>query len=136
MPLISVYSTNAPKLQTCRLAKFSKIAHVALLWSAFCASAHAQTACPVGTSTQDFAFTGAQASYVVPTGATQIALQAFGAQGNAGAGTQGGAGALGGAATGTLATTPGQTLYVFVGGQGNTCLRWRQWWRRIGCKGR
>ena len=65
---------------------------------------------------QTFNFTGGQQSFVVPDGVTNIHVQAWGAEGatvvpEAPAG-------LGGFAEGDLAVTPGQTLEIFVGGQG------------------
>jgi len=65
---------------------------------------------------QTFNFTGGQQSFVVPNGVTSIHIQAWGAEGatvipEAPAG-------LGGFAEGDLAVTPGQTLEIFVGGQG------------------
>lgn len=69
-----------------------------------------------------FSFTGAQQTWVVPAGLTTCTIRCWGAQGgSAGSGTDptftvltnGGAG---GYATGDLAVTPGETLYVFVGG--------------------
>ena len=101
-----------------QMARASLVTIAGIAWMG---TAMAQALCQPGTTTQDYAYTGAQQSYVVPAGVDQIAVQAFGAQGNggafvAGAGSTGG---LGGSATGTLATAAGQSLFVFVGGQGN-----------------
>ena len=64
-----------------------------------------------------FNSTGGQQSFPVPNGVSSIHIQAWGAQGaNATAPT--GLGGLGGFAEGDLAVTPGQTLEIFVGGQG------------------
>ncbi len=62
----------------------------------------------------DYAYTGGQQTFVVPAGVTTITIQAWGAQGGT---TNGG---LGGYATGTLSVSQGQTLYLYVGGQGGT----------------
>ena len=102
-----------------------QLARVTLITAAVLAgisNANAQALCQVGTTAQDYVFTGGEQSYVVPPGVDQIAIQAFGAQGNggvfvAGAGSTGG---LGGSASGTLDTAAGQSLYVYVGGQGNS----------------
>ena len=51
--------------------------------------------------------------YVVPSGVTSITVDAYGAEGGL-AHTPG----MGGRTQGTMAVTPGQTLYIFVGGQG------------------
>jgi hypothetical protein len=66
--------------------------------------------------TRTFTFTGAEQTFVVPGGVTSVQVVVIG-----GSGGEGGAGVLGGAAarvTGTLSVTPGQTLYVEVGGTG------------------
>lgn len=62
-----------------------------------------------------FAYTGTVQMYVVPASVGQITIEAWGAQGQ-GAGTI--VGGLGGYSTGQLAVTPGETLYVYVGGGG------------------
>jgi cysteine-rich repeat protein len=72
--------------------------------------------------TRVFSFTGMSQSFDVPAWATAIVVEAWGAQG-------GGAeccksidddGGRGGHVIGTLAVTPGETVAVFVGGQGTT----------------
>ncbi len=65
---------------------------------------------------QNFNFTGGQQSFVVPDGVNSVHVQAWGAQG--GMPIQGVPAGLGGFAEGDLAVTPGQTLEIFVGGQG------------------
>ena len=62
--------------------------------------------------TVTFNFTGAQQSWVVPPCVTSINVTMAGADGG---GTSGGNGAT---ITGTIAVTPGQTLYIYVGGSG------------------
>ena len=77
------------------------------------------TVTPVTNTAQatiNFNYTGAVQTWTVPAGVTSINVQAFGAQGNSNA--LGVAGGLGGSATGTLAVTPGSTLYINVGGGG------------------
>ena len=61
-----------------------------------------------------FRYTGADQSYVVPTGVTALSVLVWGAAGGYG-GARGGAGAC---VTGTIAVTPGQTLTIIVGGGG------------------
>ena len=68
--------------------------------------------------TQNFSYTGAPVSWVVPAGVTSINIKTWGGQGNSN--TAGIVGGLGGYAEGTLAVTPGQTLWVNVGGGGIT----------------
>lgn len=72
--------------------------------------------------TQTFAYTGAVQEWVVPTWVTEVTIECWGAQGGtlgAFAGSIGFAG-RGGYATGTLAVTPGETLYLYVGGTSET----------------
>ena len=80
-----------------------------LLLLAIPISIHAQT-------TVDFNYTGAVQTWEVPLGVTAVTIETWGAQGNNNAG--GVAGGLGGYATGELAVTSGETLYIYVGGGG------------------
>lgn len=76
---------------------------------------------PFGGNTLTFNFTGAVQTWVVPNCVTQVQIQADGASGGIGhygAGQQ--PGGLGGRAAGMLSVTPGQTLYIYVGGQGSS----------------
>ncbi len=68
-----------------------------------------------GLGSQTFSYTGAIDSFVVPAGVTDITIQAFGAQGG---GSNGGAGGLGASISGDFSVTPGETLTVVVGQQG------------------
>lgn len=69
-----------------------------------------------GNDSTVFSYSGAQAFFVVPPCVGTVTIRAWGAQGeNALVG--GATGGLGGYATGTLSVTPGETLYVYVGGQ-------------------
>ncbi|MFY7908867.1 MAG: 3-coathanger stack domain-containing protein [Emticicia sp.] len=65
--------------------------------------------------TETFNFTGNLQTFIVPAGVTEIDIAAKGAQG--GRNQAGILGGLGGLASGKLAVTPGQTLYIYVGGQ-------------------
>lgn len=69
-----------------------------------------------------FAYTGAMQSFVVPAGVSSITVTADGASGgdgwNVDVDTPLGTGGLGGRVVATLAVTPGETLYLFVGGAG------------------
>ena len=61
-----------------------------------------------------FDFTGAVQTYTVPLGVTSIQIEAWGAQGqNSGSST----GGNGGYVSGEIDVTPGDILYVYVGGQ-------------------
>ncbi|MBK6566016.1 MAG: T9SS type A sorting domain-containing protein [Saprospiraceae bacterium] len=65
-----------------------------------------------------FNFTGQVQQYIVPPGVTSIEIETWGAQGaNGTVGNAPGNGGLGGYSKGTLAVTPGETLYLNVGGQ-------------------
>ena len=69
---------------------------------------------PLGINTQVFSYTGAIQQFIVPNRVTSIQVSAIGAKGGTGArGQVGGAGAN---ITTTLNVTPGQVLYVVVGG--------------------
>jgi hypothetical protein len=74
------------------------------------------------TLTQTFSYTGAVQTVTVPAGVTQATITALGAEGaqlmtssSSFIGTAG----YGASVTGTFSVTPGQTLYVYVGGSGN-----------------
>lgn len=81
------------------------------------------SAAPAGAVTvpasQTFSATGAEQTFVVPAGVTSVRVTAIGGRGGAGYGSNvpGGAGA---AVAGTVAVTPGQTLYVEVGANGSS----------------
>ena len=72
-------------------------------------------------TTQTFNYTGSQQTFTVPACVTSISIQAKGAMGaNSNdrfpSNTTGG---LGGIASGNLSVSPGDVLYIYVGGQGN-----------------
>ncbi len=91
---------------------------VGLLWPA-----------SAGASTSTFSYTGAEQTYTVPAGVSEVSINAVGAQGGAqtsceadvcppgdqGPGLPPGRGAV---VSGVVSVTPGQTLYVEVGGIG------------------
>ncbi|MFZ4656017.1 MAG: InlB B-repeat-containing protein, partial [Caldilineaceae bacterium] len=72
------------------------------------------TSTPVTPGSQTFNFTGAAQQFTVPAGVTSVTIQADGAQGNDFAA----GGGEGGTVQATISVTPGETLYVYVGGQG------------------
>ena len=73
-------------------------------------------AAPAQATTQTFLFTGAEQTFEVPGGVTSVEVVAVGGHGGASeALVPGGAAAV---VTGDLVVTPGQTLYVEVGGNG------------------
>jgi hypothetical protein len=68
-----------------------------------------------------FEYTGAEQSFKVPSGVTQITVDASGAAGGSGNGLRKrsvGRGALGGRVRATIAVTPKEDLAIFVGGSG------------------
>lgn len=69
-----------------------------------------------GSASQTFSYTGGVQYWVVPFGTDTVTLEAWGAQGNSN--SQGVLGGLGGYATGKLAVTAGDTLWIMVGGGG------------------
>jgi hypothetical protein len=73
-------------------------------------------ACPPSGS-QTFSFTGAVQNFVVPACANTVQVSVAGAQGANGINGIPGTGGLGGTVTGTMSVTPGETLFVYVGGQ-------------------
>ena len=70
----------------------------------------------VTPGSQTFNFTGSQQSWTVPNGVTSINFTIAGAKG--GNGASGIVGANGATMAGALAVTPGQTIFINVGGQG------------------
>ena len=64
-----------------------------------------------------FTYTGASQNFVVPAGINSITVKMWGGGGGGGF-TTGSVGGGGGYSTGTIATTPGETLTVYVGGAG------------------
>jgi hypothetical protein len=69
------------------------------------------------TGSQTFNFTGAEQQFTVPAGVTSVTIQAFGAQGGTLANSVNTSGD-GGSVTATIPVTPGEMLFVYVGGQG------------------
>lgn len=77
------------------------------------------TASPTGTMTCSYGFTGTPETFTVPAGVTTLTVTAIGAAGGAST-TAGGTapGGRGDQVTGDIASTPGSTLTVVVGGPG------------------
>jgi hypothetical protein len=73
-----------------------------------------------GGGTATFTYTGAEQTFTVPAGTSSVSITAIGAAGGAGqdSTSSGGAGGQGRSATGTASVSPGETLYVEVGGVG------------------
>lgn len=69
------------------------------------------------TGSQTFNFTGSVQSFTVPTGVTQITVDAAGGQGGPGALGQS-TGGLGGRAQGVVTVAPGDTLLIYAAGAG------------------
>ncbi|MBI1814050.1 MAG: hypothetical protein HYR72_03650 [Deltaproteobacteria bacterium] len=73
----------------------------------------------VSAATESFDFTGTEQTWVVPSGVTSIDVDVGGAQGGGGVeGIPTEFGGKGGRVQTTLAVTPGETLYIYVGGYG------------------
>lgn len=73
---------------------------------------------PMFTKTVQFDYTGSDQQWVVPLGVTQVFIDVFGAQG----GSSTSPGGLGGKVRAVLNVTPGETLFLMVGGQPNSRL--------------
>ena len=74
---------------------------------------------PVAVASADsFAYTGVEQTYTVPAGVSSVRIAATGGAGAGPAAGSGLSGGRGGVATGVVAVTPGQVLYVYVGGAG------------------
>ena len=69
---------------------------------------------PLGINTQVFSYTGAIQLFIVPNKVTAIQVNAIGAK--VGTGARGQVGGAGANITTTLNVTPGQVLYIVVGG--------------------
>jgi len=70
-------------------------------------------------SPQTFNYTGSEQTFTVPAGVSMVHVIAFAATGGAGnSGAAVGAGGKGGKVEADLTVTPGQTLYLYVGGKG------------------
>ncbi|MCC6600461.1 MAG: hypothetical protein IT223_07275 [Crocinitomicaceae bacterium] len=65
---------------------------------------------------QTFSYSGGEQTFTVPGGVTSLIVQCWGAEG----GNSGAQAGKGGYASGTLSVSPGNTLYLYVGGQGTT----------------
>ncbi len=100
------------------LARTALLATIAPIAAACVLAPAAYAVPPVPTTFQSV---GAEQSYTVPAGVTGVRVTANGAPGGAGAPgptVPGVAGGLGAQVTGDLAVTPGEVLYVEVGGSG------------------
>jgi hypothetical protein len=90
----------------------------ALLAACFLAAAFGATAATARATTDTFGYTGAEQTFTVPNGVSSALVSAVGARGGD-IGPGGCAGGFGATAAATLSVSPGQVLYVEVGGSGN-----------------
>ena len=76
------------------------------------------------SGSQTFSYTGSQQTFAVPSGVTTITIKMWGAQGGSGGyysySSSCGTGGKGGYSTGNLSVTAGSTVYVYVGGKGES----------------
>jgi len=70
------------------------------------------------SGSQTFNFSGAPQWFIVPAGVTSLQFNVLGARGGNANGTGWALGGLGGRVQGSLSVTPGQVLYLYVGGVG------------------
>ena len=78
----------------------------------------AWAAAPASATTKVFSFTEGEQTFKVPAGVTSIHVVVIGGAGGVGAGIVGGAAGTAAEVTGDLTVTPGETLYIEVGGRG------------------
>ena len=75
------------------------------------------------SGSQTFSYTGAQQTFTVPSGVTSITIEMWGAQGGSGgfwSSSYCGTGGKGGYSKGDLSVTAGSSVYVYVGGEGES----------------
>lgn len=71
----------------------------------------------ISSGTETFGGVGSTQTWTVPPCITQVRIELYGAQGNAGVGTTAGAGGFGGYVDGFLSVSPGDVLHINVGTQ-------------------
>src|SRR5262245_30756235 len=112
--------TVRPRLGVLRLALLGLVAAGATLaalgWSSPAAAFPVNCTPAPGVIRCVFAYTGRAQSWTVPAGITEATFDVFGAEG--GSVLDFSVGGLGGEATATIPLTPGDTLRIMVGGQG------------------
>ena len=101
------------------------------------ASTNVAQAATCQTGSAAFIAIGAEQCYEVPAGITSVEVLAVGGAGSAGltGGSRPGEGADGAQVSGTISVTPGQTLYVEVGGRGAGVGGWNGGGNSIGGSG-
>ena len=77
---------------------------------------------PYTPGSETFTYTGSQQTFTVPSGVSSITIKTWGAQGGSGGyysnSSYCSTGGKGGYSTGTLSVSAGNTVYIYVGGQG------------------
>ncbi len=114
VPGWTVRSTTGASRKTLSFAATPGRGLVASVLGALACLLLVRAAAAQATTTQTFNYTGGEQTFTVPAGVTSVEVTAVGGHG-------GSAAASGGAAaqvTGKLSVTPGETLYVEVGGDG------------------
>ena len=78
---------------------------------------------PVIPDPINFSYTGSEQSYTIPADVTEVQLEVWGAQGGGSQtydnGDDAGSGGKGGYSIGTMSVVGGETLYIYVGGEGD-----------------
>src|SRR5262245_47991635 len=97
-------------------ANWSRRTQSALIVAALTAAGAVTTASVAHAETRTFIHTGGEQRFIVPPSVTKLSVVAIGGRG--GAGHAGGSGGFGARALAELAVTPGQLLFVMVGGNG------------------
>ncbi len=97
--------TNAPRRFALRVLTAVGAISCAVVWAA----------APAGAAQQSFIYSGAEQTFTVPAGVFSVRVLAVGGTGA----TAGAAGGLGAQVSADVGVTPGETLYVEVGGNGH-----------------
>ena len=70
----------------------------------------------------NFSYTASVQTFTVPSGVTSINADGYAGAGGHGSSDYNGKGGLGGRLISSLSTTPGETLYIYVGGKGHNTI--------------
>lgn len=77
---------------------------------------------PSSLETTTFSYTGDEQSFIVPDGVTSLTADGYGAAGGHGSTDYNGKGGLGGRLVASFSTTPGETLFVYIGEKGHNTI--------------
>jgi hypothetical protein len=112
--LISLQSNAQCITMTCPLSVTTNVDAATCGATVNFATPTASSTCVVTATSDTFQYTGASQTFVVPSGIFVVTIETWGAQGGANWVNNVN---YGGYVKGDLAVTPGETLYIYVGGQ-------------------